>query len=155
MIRRLTKPVPTSRSVSRPTTPCDKVRFFFPCRINSWATAMLHRLIAKPPRAMCEPSGIDRTTSATVFTLSAMVLRFAEFCRLPERREAIKNRLADAMLESAVMFETRFQTYWPDGDAAGIVYFPHFFRYAEQAEEELFRAAGQERKRLIEENHVW
>ena len=59
------------------------------------------------------------------------------------------------MLESGVMFETRFQTYWPDGDAAGIVYFPHFFRYAEQAEEELFRAAGQERKRLIEENHVW
>ena len=59
------------------------------------------------------------------------------------------------MLESGVMFETRFQTYWPDGDAAGIVYFPHFFRYAEQAEEELFREAGHERKRLIEENHVW
>src|SRR5262245_58316374 len=75
IIKRLTRPAPTSRSVSRPTTPWDKVRFFFPCRINSWATAIQHRLIANPPSAMWEPSGIVRTTSATVFTLSAMVLR--------------------------------------------------------------------------------
>src|SRR5438046_5318030 len=73
MIRRLTKPAPTSRSVSRPTTPWDRVRFFFCCRINSWATAIQPLLIAKPPRAMCEPSGIDPTTSATVLTLSTMV----------------------------------------------------------------------------------
>jgi acyl-CoA thioesterase FadM len=32
------------------------------------------------------------------------------------------------------MFEARFQTYWADVDAAGIVYFPHFFRFVEQAE---------------------
>lgn len=60
-----------------------------------------------------------------------------------------------AMLQSAVMFEVRFQTYRADVDAAGIVYFSHFFRYAEQAEEELFRAAGKERLRLIEEHRVW
>ncbi len=53
------------------------------------------------------------------------------------------------------MFEARFQTYWADVDAAGIVYFPHFFRFVEQAEEELFRAAGKEMVRLIEANHVW
>ncbi len=53
------------------------------------------------------------------------------------------------------MFEARFQTYWSDVDAAGIVYFPHFFRFVEQAEEELFRAAGVSLQRLIEEHHVW
>ena len=53
------------------------------------------------------------------------------------------------------MFEARFQTYWADVDAAGIVYFPHFFRFVEQAEEELFRAAGKELVRLLDANQVW
>src|SRR4029079_15297141 len=53
------------------------------------------------------------------------------------------------------MFEARFQTYWADVDAAGIVYYPHFFRFVEHAEEELFRAAGKEWQPLIEEHHVW
>ena len=53
------------------------------------------------------------------------------------------------------MFETRFQTYWADVDAAGIVYYPHFFRFVECAEEELFRAAGKERQPLVQENHIW
>jgi 4-hydroxybenzoyl-CoA thioesterase len=52
------------------------------------------------------------------------------------------------------MFEARFQTYWSDVDAAGIVYFPHFFRFVEQAEEELFRAAGYPLHPLIEELQV-
>src|SRR5688572_31462698 len=60
-----------------------------------------------------------------------------------------------AVLEFAHMFEVRFQTYWADVDAAGIVYFPHFFRFVEQAEEELFRAAGESRLKMIEENQVW
>lgn len=59
------------------------------------------------------------------------------------------------MLESAGMFETRFQTYSSDLDAAGIVYFPHLFRFVGQAEEELFRAAGYARQPHIEELHVW
>jgi len=54
-----------------------------------------------------------------------------------------------------LMFEARLQTYWADVDAAGIVYYPHFFRFVEQAEEELLRAAGKERQPLIEEHHVW
>jgi acyl-CoA thioester hydrolase len=53
------------------------------------------------------------------------------------------------------MFEVRFQTYWADVDAAGIVYFPHFFRFVEQAEEELFRASGNERQPLIQKYGVW
>jgi YbgC/YbaW family acyl-CoA thioester hydrolase len=53
------------------------------------------------------------------------------------------------------MFEVRFQTYWADVDAAGIVYSPHFFRFVEQAEEELFRAAGKELVRLLDANQVW
>lgn len=53
------------------------------------------------------------------------------------------------------MFEMRVQTYWSDADNAGIVFFPHFFRFFEQAEEELFRKAGKDRQALLEANHVW
>jgi len=59
------------------------------------------------------------------------------------------------MLESRLMFETRIQTYWADVDAAGIVYYPHFFRFVEQAEEELFRAGGLPRKPFIEQLQIW
>jgi 4-hydroxybenzoyl-CoA thioesterase len=54
-----------------------------------------------------------------------------------------------------LMFEVRFQTYWADIDAAGIVYYPHFFRFVDQAEDELFRAAGKERQPLLDEHRVW
>jgi 4-hydroxybenzoyl-CoA thioesterase len=53
------------------------------------------------------------------------------------------------------MFEVRVQTYWSDVDAAGIVYFPHFFRFVAQAEEELFRAAGKDLQSFMEDLHVW
>jgi len=53
------------------------------------------------------------------------------------------------------MFEVRLQTYWADADAAGIVYFPHFFRFVEHAEEELFRAAGQDESSVMKANHIW
>ena len=53
------------------------------------------------------------------------------------------------------MFEARLQTYWSETDAAGIVYFPNFFRFVEHAEEELFRAAGKELLPLIKEQQVW
>ncbi len=53
------------------------------------------------------------------------------------------------------MFETKFYTYWSDADPAGIVFFPHFFRYIEQAEEELFRAGGSNRQKLLEQHQVW
>lgn len=40
--------------------------------------------------------------------------------------------------------------YWPDADAAGIVWFGHFFRYLEETEEELFRSRGRDRQALID-----
>jgi len=53
------------------------------------------------------------------------------------------------------MFEARIQTYWADVDAAGIVYYPHFFRFVEQAEEELFRHAGKEQLPVLEQHQIW
>ena len=53
------------------------------------------------------------------------------------------------------MFEATLRTYWSDADPAGVVFFPHFFRFLEQAEEEMFRSFGVERHKLLEENHVW
>ncbi|HZT76228.1 MAG TPA: thioesterase family protein [Vicinamibacterales bacterium] len=38
---------------------------------------------------------------------------------------------------------------WADTDPAGIVWFGVFFRYFEQAEEELFRALGHDRTKLL------
>jgi acyl-CoA thioester hydrolase len=52
------------------------------------------------------------------------------------------------------MFEVRYDTYWADFDAAGIVFFPNFFRYVAQAEEDLFRRAGFDRVRIMQETHV-
>ena len=53
------------------------------------------------------------------------------------------------------MFQVRLQTYWADADAAGIVYFPNVFKFAEHAEEEMFRAAGGELQPLLRASHVW
>src|SRR2546427_4611912 len=53
------------------------------------------------------------------------------------------------------MFELKLQTYWSDSDPAGIVFYGNYCRFIEQAEEELFRAAGAERMTLLKENHVW
>jgi len=53
------------------------------------------------------------------------------------------------------MFETRVQTYWDDADAAGMVYFAHFFRFAEYAETELFRSTGTERMKLYDQYDIW
>jgi YbgC/YbaW family acyl-CoA thioester hydrolase len=53
------------------------------------------------------------------------------------------------------MFEVRLQTYWSDSDSARIVFYAHYFRFVEEAEEELFRAAGVDRVALLRENHIW
>lgn len=42
-------------------------------------------------------------------------------------------------------FSTKIRVHWSDCDSAEIVYFPHFFRYFEIAEEELFTALGRPR----------
>jgi acyl-CoA thioester hydrolase len=53
------------------------------------------------------------------------------------------------------MFELTLRTYWADADRAGIVFYPNYYRFLEQAEEELFLAAGVDRLQLLLENHVW
>jgi acyl-CoA thioester hydrolase len=53
------------------------------------------------------------------------------------------------------MFEIRLRTHWADSDPAGIVFYPHYFRFIEEAEEELFRAAGKDRFAMLQENKVW
>jgi len=58
------------------------------------------------------------------------------------------------MLESRAMFEVKLQTYWGDSDAAGIVFFPNYFKFVAQAEEELYRAAGFVSNRVLEQNQV-
>src|SRR5215831_5841613 len=53
------------------------------------------------------------------------------------------------------MREVKLQTYWADSDPAGIVYFPHFFRFIEQAEEELYLQVGTKRQVLLDRYSVW
>jgi YbgC/YbaW family acyl-CoA thioester hydrolase len=44
---------------------------------------------------------------------------------------------------------------WPDTDPAGIVWFGVFCRYLENAEEELFRALGSDRTRVLRELGIY
>jgi acyl-CoA thioester hydrolase len=60
-----------------------------------------------------------------------------------------------AVLESGVMFEARFQTYWEHMDAAGFIHVPHFWAFISRAESELYRTSGQGRESLMRENGVW
>jgi YbgC/YbaW family acyl-CoA thioester hydrolase len=43
---------------------------------------------------------------------------------------------------------------WADADAAGIAWFGHYFRFFENAEEELFRHLGGDRTALLAELHI-
>lgn len=58
------------------------------------------------------------------------------------------------MLESGAMFEIRLQTYWGDADAAGIVFFPNYFKFVAQAEEEFYRALGMFKEKLLDKHKV-
>ena len=44
---------------------------------------------------------------------------------------------------------------WPDTDPAGIVWFGVFFRYFENAEEELYRRLGSDRTKLLQSLRVF
>jgi acyl-CoA thioester hydrolase len=44
---------------------------------------------------------------------------------------------------------------WPDTDPAGIVWFGVFFRYLENAEEDLYRALGSDRTKLLHALNVF
>ncbi len=47
-------------------------------------------------------------------------------------------------------FRTPLRVHWADTDAAGVVYFGTYFRYAESAEVEMFRALGRPRQALYD-----
>ena len=53
------------------------------------------------------------------------------------------------------MHEIRLQTYWADSDSAGIVYFSNFFRFIEQAEEQLYIQKGKKRQALLDQYGIW
>lgn len=46
-------------------------------------------------------------------------------------------------------FRVNVRVHWADTDAAGVVWFGNFFRFFEEAEDELFRALGRTRVELI------
>lgn len=52
-------------------------------------------------------------------------------------------------------FSVLKKVHWSDGDAAGVAWFPHYFRWFEDVEEELFTAAlGRSRQSLLDEARV-
>jgi YbgC/YbaW family acyl-CoA thioester hydrolase len=46
-------------------------------------------------------------------------------------------------------FRVNVRVHWADTDAAGIVWFGNFFRFFEEAEDEMFRALGRTRLELV------
>lgn len=55
----------------------------------------------------------------------------------------------------ALFHHLDLRVMWSDTDAAGIVWFGHFFRYFENAEEELFRRLGADRTALLNKLQVY
>ena len=51
----------------------------------------------------------------------------------------------------ALFHSIPLRVFWSDTDPAGIVWFGVFFRYFEQAEEELFRRLGADRTKLLQQ----
>jgi YbgC/YbaW family acyl-CoA thioester hydrolase len=47
-------------------------------------------------------------------------------------------------------FQIRKKVHWSDTDAAGVVWFPNFLGWFEDAEEELFASLGQPRQSLLD-----
>ncbi|HQZ40262.1 MAG TPA: thioesterase family protein [Vicinamibacterales bacterium] len=47
-------------------------------------------------------------------------------------------------------FQIRKKVHWSDTDAAGVVWFPNFLGWFEDAEEEMFTSLGQARQALLE-----
>ncbi len=50
-----------------------------------------------------------------------------------------------------MFFWIRKKVHWGDTDAAGIVWFPRFLAWFEDAEEELYASLGQPRQKLLDE----
>jgi YbgC/YbaW family acyl-CoA thioester hydrolase len=50
----------------------------------------------------------------------------------------------------SAFFQIRKKVHWSDTDAAGVVWFPNFLRWFEDAEEELFTSLGRSRQSLLD-----
>lgn len=50
----------------------------------------------------------------------------------------------------SAFFQIRKKVHWSDTDAAGVVWFPNFLRWFEDAEEELFASLGRSRQSLLD-----
>jgi acyl-CoA thioester hydrolase len=50
-------------------------------------------------------------------------------------------------------FQIRKKVHWSDTDAAGVVWFPNFLGWFEDAEEELFTSLGRSRQALLDSHH--
>lgn len=50
-------------------------------------------------------------------------------------------------------FQIRKKVHWSDTDAAGVVWFPNFLGWFEDAEEELFNSLGRRRQALLDTHH--
>jgi acyl-CoA thioester hydrolase len=50
----------------------------------------------------------------------------------------------------SAFFQIRKKVHWSDTDAAGVVWFPNFLRWFEDAEEELFASLGRTRQSLLD-----
>lgn len=50
----------------------------------------------------------------------------------------------------SAFFQIRKKVHWSDTDAAGVVWFPNFLRWFEDAEEEMFASLGRTRQSLLD-----
>jgi acyl-CoA thioester hydrolase len=55
----------------------------------------------------------------------------------------------------AALYPVTIRVHWWDTDAAGIVWFGNFFRFFEEAEDELFRALGRARTDLVRDHRIF
>ena len=92
----------------------------------------------RPERDVAPPDGLR------VFPVVIVGVVVPAFVTLHE----IKLNLDD--VESCAFFQIRKKVHWSDTDAAGVVWFPNFLRWFEDAEEELFASLGRSRQSLLD-----
>jgi len=72
------------------------------------------------------------------------------------RRLALEHvKVARGMAASRLFHHVDLRVMWADTDPAGIVWFGVFFRYFENAEEQLFLRLGRDRTRLLDELNIF
>jgi YbgC/YbaW family acyl-CoA thioester hydrolase len=89
-------------------------------------------------------------------TVSSIPRVYLAGLRSPRFRVRLNFRIVRATICSVATFHRiDVRVMWPDADPAGIVWFGVFFRYCDNAEEELFRALGSDRTVLLRELKIF